>query len=205
MSDVLSCTGCLESSLHKSFDELRLDFVAAKLRQFEFVKYGISVVVLKSAPKLGPNDLWHHLFAVSDSVTPGSPIQGATSVLSPLVRSQVEQIIDDISVKLRERLSMFEAYREDVEPVSTTTKVAVNNLVTWLCSESDTVSATLSNDGTLSIASGFQNDVRLYIEIERNGSTEAAVTRERRIASDIYGNTVADLTPEVLLDAIGSI
>ena len=67
------------------------------------------------------------------------------------------------------------------------------------------MSATVSNDGMLSIATVFPNDVRLYVEIERDGSTGAAVTRERRYARDISGNTVADLTSEVILAAVGSI
>ena len=122
-----------------------------------------------------------------------------------MFRSQVEQIVNSVPSKLQERLSKFEANREDLEPVSSSTKTAVNELVAWLCSRSDSVSATVSSDGMVSIAAGFENDVRLYIEVERRGSTEAAVTRERRYAHDICGNIVADLTPGVLLDAIRSI
>ena len=84
-------------------------------------------------------------------------------------------------------------------------KVAVNELVSWLCGQSDTVSATVSNDGMLSIATVFPNNVRVYVEVERDGSTEAAVTRERRYARNIHANTVTDLTPEVVLAAVGNI
>ena len=89
--------------------------------------------------------------------------------------------------------------------MSANTITAVNNLVTWLCNQSDTVSVTVSNDGVLSIATVFPHDVRLYVEIERDGSTGAAVTRERRYARDITSNTVADLNPEVILAAIRSV
>ncbi len=78
-------------------------------------------------------------------------------------------------------------------------------LVSWLCQQSDTVSATVSEDGALSIATVFPKDVRLYVEIERDGSTGATVTRERRYAKDIAVTTIVDLTPEVILDAVGSV
>ena len=133
------------------------------------------------------------------------PEQRTTTELSPLVRSQVEQIVTGINPNLQERLSQFGIDCSEQESVSASTKSAVNYLVSWLCSQSDTVSATVSNDGMLSIATVFPNDVRLYVEIERDGSTGAAVTRERRYARDISGNTVADLTPEVILAAVGSI
>ena len=81
----------------------------------------------------------------------------------------------------------------------------VNNLVTWLCTQSDTVSASVSSDGMLSLATVFPDDVRLYVEIERDGSVGAAVTRDRRFASDIAVDTVVNLTPEVILAAVASI
>ena len=57
----------------------------------------------------------------------------------------------------------------------------------------------------LSIATVFPDDVRLYVEIERDGSVGAAVTRERRFASDIPADTIVDLTPEVIFAAVASI
>ena len=81
----------------------------------------------------------------------------------------------------------------------------VNKLVAWLCSQSDTVSATVSSDGMLSIATVFPDGVRLYVEIERDGNVGAAVTRERRFAKDIAADTVTDLTPEVILATVSSV
>ena len=131
--------------------------------------------------------------------------QRTTAELSPLVLSQVDEIVTGISAKLQERLSSFGSGYSGQDPASPSTMSDVNKLVAWLCSQSDTVSATVSSDGMLSIASVFPRDVRLYIEIERNGDVGAAVTRERRYAIDIPAVTVADLTPEVILAAVAGI
>ena len=125
--------------------------------------------------------------------------------MSSLVRGQIEETENRVGPKLRERLSRFGADFSGQDPVSHSTISSVNGLVAWLCSQSDTVSATVSSDGMLSIATVFPRDVRLYVEIERDGSVGAAVTRERRYPSDISAVTAADLTPEVILAAVASI
>jgi hypothetical protein len=121
---------------------------------------------------------------------------------SPSVR---RQIIAGIDSSLVNHLSQFGNNIPGQESVSASTEFAVEKLVVWLCKRSGTVSVIVSNDGMLSIAAGFSNDVRLYVEIQRGGSAGAAVTRERRYARDIPGTTVGDLTPEVILAAVGSI
>lgn len=122
-----------------------------------------------------------------------------------MVRGQIEEIVTGLSSKLRERLFRFGTDYPGQEPVSPTTMSDVNKLVAWLCSQSDTVSATVSTDGMLSIATVFPDGVRLYVEIERDGNVGAAVTRERRFAKDIAADTVTDLTPEVILAAVSSV
>ncbi len=202
LSNILALTGSPGSRLLQPCCELLFDSEMPKLLSDG---YNVFVVVPTNIPTPGSIEPWRRIFIGSESVLPGSPTQGTGSGLSPLFRSQVEQIVIGVPSKLRERLSKFESNREDLEPVASSTKAAVNDLVTWLCSQSDSVSVTVSSDGMLSIAAGFENDVRLYIEVERNGSIEAAVTRERRFARDICGNTVPDLTSGVLLGAISSI
>jgi hypothetical protein len=128
-----------------------------------------------------------------------------TGELSPLVLRQVQEIVTVIRPKLREQLSRFEADCPGDEKVSAETMLHVNKLVKWLCNRSNTVSATVSSDGMLSVAAVFPKDVRLYVEIERDGSVEAAVTRDRRYANDVSAIAVADLTPEEILAAVGSI
>ena len=108
--------------------------------------------------------------------------------MSSIIRT--EEIVIGANSKLEQRLSQFGSDRPNQEPVSESTIRAAKALVSWLCHQSDTVSATVSNDGILSIATA--NEVRLYVEIERDGITEAAVTRERRYARDITSNTVDD-------------
>ena len=128
-----------------------------------------------------------------------------TAALNLLDQGRVKDFASIISAKLRERISQFEAGCRGQESIGQETRSAVNKLVAWLCTKSDIVSATVSSDATLSVATVFPQDVRLYVEIERDGRIEAAVTRERRYASDILGNTVADLTPEVILAAVNEI
>ena len=131
--------------------------------------------------------------------------QQTTADLSPLVLGQIEEIVPGINSKLRERLSRYWSDHPGQDLVSPYTMTSVNRLVAWLNNQSGTVSATVSSDGMLSIATVFPDDVRLYVEIERDGSVGAAVTRERRFASDISADSVADLTPEVILAAVASI
>jgi hypothetical protein len=122
-----------------------------------------------------------------------------------LDHGEVKGVASSISVKLRERIFQFETGRPGQESICPETRSSVNELVAWLCTKSDIVSATVSSDAMLSVATVFPKDVRLYVEIARDGRIEAAVTRERRYASDISGNTVADLTPEVILAAVKAI
>ena len=128
-----------------------------------------------------------------------------TAALNLLDHGKVKDVASSISAKLRERISQFEADYPGQESICPETRSTVNELVAWLCTKSDIVSATVSSDVMLSVATVFPNDVRLYVEIERDGRIEAAVTRERRYASDISGNTVADLNPEVILAAVKEI
>lgn len=114
-------------------------------------------------------------------------------------------MVTGVNSKLQQRLSQFGSDHPGHEPVLASTIDTANALVAWLCEQSDTVSATVSSDGMLSIAAVFPSDVRLYVEVERDGSAGAAVTRERRYARDISIDTVADLSPEVVLAAVGSI
>ena len=135
-------------------------------------------------------------------ILPEPPYRRQISDLSPLVRNQIEEITTGVNAKLRKRLGRFESDYEGKERVSGATSYDVKQLVRWLCTQSDTVSATVSNDGMLSVATVFPNDVRLYIEIERDGSVDAALTRERRYARDLSVDTVADITSEEILAAV---
>lgn len=200
-----SSTGWVGFNLREAMDEPAFGIRMPMTSQLGTDVYDVDIVVtlndgtrmlveLKSYGQIGrPSDI------------PQLPMEGTASELSPLVRSQVEQIVTGINSKLQLRLSWFGSDHPEQEPVSENTIAVVNTLVTWLCSQSNTVSATVSNDGMLSIATVFPNDVRVYVEIERDGSAEAAVTRERRYARDIAANTVSDLTPEVILAAVESI
>ena len=129
----------------------------------------------------------------------------APTGLSTVVRRQLEEIMSGVSPKLQERLSQFKSGRPGQEPVCEPTMDEVKSFIGQLCGISPAVSATLASDGTLSIAADFPDDVRLYVEIERDGSAGAAVTKERRYASDIPGDTIAALTSEVIRAAVESV
>ncbi len=119
--------------------------------------------------------------------------------------SRILPAVDDIPSQLKDRLDHFESGFAEAEPVSEPTRIALNDLVSWLSSNADTVSVTVSNVGMISIAAVFPREVRLYVETERDGNSEAAVTRERRYAQDIPIGNIADLTPEAIRAAVGSI
>ena len=119
--------------------------------------------------------------------------------------SSVMPFLDEINSTLMHRINQFEEEKTGLQKLSPSTKGAVRNLVGWLSSQCETVSANVFDDEVLSVASVFPDDVRLYIEIERDGSAGAAVTKQRRIAVDVYGSNVFDLTPEVILAAVGSV
>ncbi len=192
-----------ESSLHEELEEALLDWEMS-LGQTR----GLDDFVIVTSKSTGPIPI-HSLgddYMMGHRTGPSAQSEQQTPVeLSPLVRWQVTQIVSGVNSRLEERLSQFENDCPGQEPVSASTKSAVRKLVTWLCSRSNTVSATVSNDGVLSIATVFSTDVRLYVEVERDGSTEAAVTREKRYACNVPGNAVTDLIPEVVLAAVGSI
>lgn len=203
--DRLSLSGSFVPNVYEATHNRPLRSAVWKPFQVDGDWYDISLDSPMFDTTLIPNESWYCYFVDAWSVTPGSPMHRLTSELTSWVSSPREQVEPSLNPKLRKRLFQFGSDCVDQEPVSATTIAAVNALVAWLCGQSDTVSVTVSNDGVLSIATVFPNDVRLYVEIERDGSTGAAVTRERRYARDITSNTVADLNPEVILAAIRSV
>ena len=114
-------------------------------------------------------------------------------------------LVDESGSRLRERMSELWGDRPGQAPVSSSTADAVAELVAWLSERSDAVSATASADGALSLAALFPDQVRLYVEIERGGRAQAAVTRERRCARDVPVGSVEDLTPQVIAAALADI
>ena len=198
---ILSATGFLGPRLYER--EASSDWGMPKTSVRDFKGYDCFVVTLNGTRmSVEPLD---HGYKVPTTGSLEHSGQRTMTGLSPLVLSQVDQIVAGFNSRLQERLFQFGKDCPSKDPVSASTESAVNELVAWLCSQSETVSATVSNDGMLSIATVFENEVRLYVEIERDGSTEAAVTRERRYARDIPGKTVATLTSEVILAAVRSI
>ena len=206
LKDSLFHTGSSRWSLGEATEQRRFNLVPPDMLQLDVGGHDFSVLLPRNDTTPIPNESWYN-FYIDDAgfVTPISPKQRRTSELSSIIRSQVEEIVIGANSKLEQRLSQFGSDRPNQEPVSESTIRAAKALVSWLCHQSDTVSATVSNDGILSIATVFPNEVRLYVEIERDGITEAAVTRERRYARDITSNTVDDLTPEVILAAVESV
>ena len=77
-----------------------------------------------------------------------------------------------------------------------------DHLTRVLKKHTDRVSTVRSNDGTLSVTGVFDNNVRLYVEINPNGNVEAAVSRSPTNAQDLQVSTVYDLTEETVLDAV---
>ena len=120
-------------------------------------------------------------------------------------RLNVGYLANGLNAKLNQRLEQFREGRVGEQVVTEETLSSVTRLLAWLCSKSTAVSATVSGAGMLSIATEFPNETRLYVEVERDGTVGAAVTRERRYARDLDENTLAGLTPEVILAAVNSV
>ena len=198
-------TGFFKRSLQEAIEDASLDFGMAKRSPVDLKGQNVILFVSFNNLTQVQDDPFGYSYSGSSMRSSKRPEQETTMELSPLVLRQVDQIVTGISSKMRDRLSQFWKDCSGQAQVSPSTKDAVNELVAWLCSQSHTVSATVSSDSVLSIAAAFPNEVRLYVEIERDGGTEAAVTRERRYACDLCGNTVSELTPEVILAAVGSI
>lgn len=136
----------------------------------------------------------------------GANVQNITNAqqLPDSVDSPDREPRTDIGEKLQQRLSRYANQGPDQEPVSASTLTAVYKLVCWLTEQSNTVSATVAEDGLLYIATVFPDDVRLYVEIARDGSTGAVVSRSRTHASDLSVTTIHELAPELVLAAVGS-
>ena len=105
-----------------------------------------------------------------------------------------------LNATLTNRLEQFRAQGAPDAVLASAAK-----LLSWLNGQSAGVSATVSADGTLTIAAEFHQEVRVYVELETDGALGAAVTRDRRYARDLEAHTLADLTPEVILAAVRSI
>ena len=200
----LTSTGFLSSSLHEQFREASLAWAIAQIPLVGIEGRSTFMLASKGGADMlaEPFDYGYRCPIMRDMELPG---RQTTTGISPLVQSQVEQIVTGVNAKIRERLFQFWNDRPGQKRVSASTKHAVQRLVDWLCSQSETVSVTVSSEGVLSVAAVFSSDVRLYVEIERDGSTEAAVTRKRRYARDISGDTISELTSEVILAAVRSV
>ena len=200
----LTSTGFLSSSLHEQFRKASLAWVIAQIPLVGIEGRNTFILASKSDADVlvEPFDYGYRCPIMRGMELPGR--QTMTGI-SSLVQSQVDKIVTGVNAKIRERLSQFWNDCPGQEQVSTSTKSAVQEMVAWLCSRSETVSTTVSDDGMLSVAAVFPGDVRLYVEVERDGSTEAAVTRERRYARDISEDTISALTSEVILAAVRSV
>ena len=80
---------------------------------------------------------------------------------------------------------------------------SVDVLVSSLRRQAETISATVSNEGPLSICASLK-DVELYIEIEPNGHSEASVVKGQEFPKAVDITTASDLMPEVIFDVLRS-
>lgn len=198
-------SGSFGPNPHEATFDVDCAFVVWKSNQFGRVWHDYSIEFPAFDTTAIPTDTFLCYVVDSWLLTSASPPHVITTEAFPGFGGESEQKKDRLSPKLRYRLSQFEDECLGQGQESAATLEAAIDLVTWLCDQSDTVSLTVSDDGVLSVATVFPDDVRLYVEIERDGSTGAAVTRQRRYARDITSNDIADLTPEVILAAIGSV
>ena len=150
--------------------------------------------------------IWSYSHDLDSGMRTPEPSGQRVTVAAPshAIGTQLDETATRISPKLQERLSQFESGRPSQETIREPVMAEVTSFIVRLCAESDAVSATFASDGTLSVAVDFPGETRLYAEIERDGSAEAVVIKERRYASDILEDAVAALTSEVILAAVNS-
>ena len=122
----------------------------------------------------------------------------STEQLSSLLRRQVEQAAGGIDERLQEHLSRYANSGSGGEPVAEITVAEVKDLVAWLCEQSPSVSATVADDGLMSLFAKLEGDVRLYVEVDRYGNAEAAISRSPTDVKGIDITTIGELTPELV-------
>lgn len=87
-------------------------------------------------------------------------------------------------------------------PVADSVTEDVRRLAYWLPHYFPTVSAGVAPDGLLSLAAISKEGTHLYIEVDRNGSSEAVVSRSPTQAKAVDIALVSELTPETIIGAI---
>ena len=94
---------------------------------------------------------------------------------------------------LRHQIARFTHPSPNMNPVAASTLADLNTLLNRLHEISEAVSAVTSNDGVLPIAAVLREDQRLYLEIQRDGTLEATVSRSRTHAEDLSVTTISAL------------
>ena len=103
---------------------------------------------------------------------------------------------------LRHQISCFARSNPNANPVSPSTLTDLETLLQRLSEISESVSAVVSDDGVLSIAAVIGPNQRLYIELQRNSTLEAAISRSRTHAQDLDATTIPAL---MVLDPLAEI
>ena len=108
-----------------------------------------------------------------------------------------QQGTEDQSTKLRQQISKFKGQPEGSEHVSGSTITALEHLLTSLLETAGTVSAVVSQDRCLSITAVLTGERRLYVEIQKNGSLQAAISRSKTHAQDLQAATIQELIQQL--------
>ena len=106
--------------------------------------------------------------------------------------------------KTRGAISLFAQPDPNGPMVSGATIEAVENVIGWLRNHADSTFATVADDGVISLSSGFQSGALLFIEVDRDGTSEATVAWSRSDIRSLHVSTVVDLTTRLMDDAVGS-
>ena len=110
----------------------------------------------------------------------------------------------EYDTRIWSNLSLFARPSRTGQNVLKTTVDAVQGVVAWLHDQEASIYTAVSEDGLLSISATLRSGVRLFIEVDRDGSSEATVAISRTYVEAIDISTVEDLTPRVLATTIGS-
>ena len=204
LEDELSYTGFRAPYLRRAFDDHLFNLVVPRMMQIGTGSLDTSTRNPTTYTEPIPNEFWHCILVGTWPDQP-KPQELRLIASSPtLIGSDPEPLTFKDIPKLRQRLEQFLSSQVGQEPISTSTESAINSLVNRLRAVADTVSATVSDDGILSIVAVFPNEVRLYVEIQRDGEAGAVISRSRTHADDLPIQSVAQLTNEIVISAVDS-
>ena len=121
-----------------------------------------------------------------------------------VVGSPWQSQVSGVDARSQSNLALFESGRFGQVSIDPSTVGAVDRLVGLLSRLAGKVSAVTSADGLLSLTAVFDDDMRLYVEVEPDGGVGAVISGFPSHAEDLGVTGISQLTEEFVVSAIRS-